>query len=165
MICSVVRLDKIQLLIQNHSIRRLEGPFHTNVQIHHLNLVRLRSNWYSLLDSNIRTNHQSRHPLVIHQRYQARDPSLIVYQQDWSRIHFVHDFLELEGEHMNYRLYREHGLQKYYEAHRESCSKHARNWCLESGSQMVADTFVRMLDLFMVFNILQKSLIIGDLII
>ena len=66
---------------------------------------------------------------------------------------------------MNYRLYREHGHQKYYEDHRESCSKHARNWYLESGSQMVLGTFVRMLDLFMVFNILQKSLIIGDLII
>ena len=69
-------------------------------------------------------------------------------------MYFVHHFLELEDEHMNYRLYKEHGLPKYYEVHREFCSKHVRNWCLESGNQMVLGTFLRMLELlFMVFNI------------
>merc|ERR1711990_1128781 len=62
-------------------------------------------------------------------------------------MYFVHHFLELEDEHMNYRLYREHGLPKYYEVHRESCSKHVRNLCLESGNQMVPGTFLCMLEL------------------
>ena len=62
-------------------------------------------------------------------------------------MYFVRNFLELEGEHMNYQLYKEHVLAKYCEVHREFCSRHARNWCLGFGSQMVLGIFLRMLEL------------------
>ena len=142
--CLVFLLDQKQQ--HNHSIRLWEGPFRPNVQFHQKHyLVRPCSNWYMLLEGY--RHQQSRHLLVFHQRYQARDPSLIVYQQDWRRMYFVRNFLELEGEHMKHQLYREHELAKYCEVHREFCSRHVQNWCLGSGSQMELGIFLRMLEL------------------
>ena len=75
-------------------------------------------------------------------------------------MYFVRNFLEWEGEHMNYRLYREHELAKYCEVHRESCSRHVRNWCLGSDIQMELGTSLRMLELLFYltwFSILFKT--------